>query len=136
MKAVRHYNPGMLAKSLWMAMAMFFLVVCSCPVKKYIRLQLYKHHPITEKSAYPDHIKIKDVKDCTIAEKLEQSSMVLAAPFFLFAGDDLVPLLSVALLSFAALIFFRRYERTVLFKPHEPAPRAVPLYLRVRHLQI
>ncbi len=134
--ASNHYRQSAFAKPLWLAMAVFFLVFSSCPVRKYIRLQLYKHNPITETSATADHFKIKDIKDCTIAEKLEHGVNIITS-VVPSDGNDLVPFFFYSALSFAALLFVRRNkQRLVLFKPLAPVLQPIPLYLRVRHLQI
>lgn len=133
--ASNHYKQSAFAKPLWLAMAIFFLVFCSCPVRKYIRLQLYKHTPLTERSVSPEHFKVKDVKDCTIAEKQEHG-ISIAALLLVPDGDGLIPFFFSAL-SFAALLLIRhRREDALLFKPPALRLQPVPVYLRVRHLQI
>ena len=131
------YKQSAVSKSFWLGMAVFFIVFSSCPVRKYIRLQLYKHVPLTETSSTSDHFKIKDIKDCCIAEKNEQTPTVVF--HFLKGSVDhgLNPFCFNTASSLTGLDFFKRNERSlVLFKPPSRTPSSIPLYLQVRRLQV
>ncbi len=126
-----------LTRSLWMGLAMFF-VVCSTPVKKYIRMQLYKHYPPTEQVSL-DHLGIPEGKDCSIADKHNQALAITATADHFLAGSDGLLLFILPTLIFTAFRFITgRKEETHI--PHGQDPggglSTVPLYLRHRHLRV
>lgn len=133
-----HYRKSPLTRSAWIGLAIFFLIF-SCPVKKYIRLQLYKQHPLTETSSAPQQYTIKEIKDCSIADKHEQSQ-IISLSFLQRISDhpDLIPFYISAFLSFALLYFIKKDEEdTLVASDTSPdSPGSLPLYLRLRHLQV
>jgi len=131
-----HHQKSRLTRSAWIGLAVFFLVF-SCPVKKYIRLQLYKHTPLVETPA-AEQFATKDVKDCSIADKQEQS-LVMPSAFLQRLSDhpDFVPYLLTTFLSFALFYLIKRKEDAyIVGDPSPGSPDSVPLYLRLRHLQV
>ena len=140
MNNIRYIRSGS-TKAFSLGLAIFFVVFCSCPVKKYIRLQLYKHNPLTEapSSSVPQGYNIKEVKDCSYAEKEEQGQpIVLISALQRFdGGHDVIPFAFYAALSFTALYFYKRNEdQLVLLKPRWGQHSVLPLYLQLRHLRI
>ncbi len=133
------YKRSGLSRHLWLGLAIFF-VVFSCPVKKYIRLQLYKHTPLTESTSGPQ-IATKDVKDCSIADKHNQLQVMPPPVVQRFAGGNgdthfasfYLPLF----ISLASLLLFKRKDEEYLVGDQSPgATGTVPLYLQYRHLQV
>jgi len=130
------YKKSRLTRSAWIGLAVFFLVF-SCPVKKYIRLQLYKHVPIAETPA-SQQIAPRDIKDCSIADKQEQSQL-MPLPLLQRLSDrtDFVPFLLFAFSSVALLFIFKKEEDAHMVGDTSPgSPGSMPLYLRLRHLQV
>jgi len=131
-----NYKKSAFTRSAWIGLAVFFLVF-SCPVKKYIRLQLYKHLPLVETPA-SQQIAPKDVKDCSIADKQEQSQL-MPLPLLQRLSDrtDFTPFLLFAFSSATLLFLFRKEEDTYVVGDTSPGrPGSIPLYLRLRHLQV
>ena len=138
MKHKRYKNTS-LSKSLWLTMSVFLIVFTSCPVRKYIRLQLYKQQPTTQHSASPERYAIKDVKDCTVADKHQDGQVIISdALLGNFDGDAIVPVFFSSVLTIAALLYIKRNEQSFLFfRPRRPElPSVIPLYLQVRHIRI
>jgi hypothetical protein len=120
-----------------MGLALFF-VVFSCPVKKYIRMQLYKHYPPTEQLSL-ERLGIPEGKDCSIADKHNQA-LALSATTHHFSGDsDGLLMVILPALIFTALSFLNGRKQDVC-APHGQDPGstsgAVPLYLRHRRFRV
>lgn len=115
---------------------MFFLLFCSSPVKKYIRMQLYKKSPLME-SVAGDHFSKHDIKDCLIAERTDHGKITVP-DLLLFSGDPLsygfffIPLY----FSIGLLIPFRKRTDTSPIPIRIFALPSVPIYLRHRHLSV
>ena len=126
-----------LTRSLWMGLALFF-VVFSTPVKKYIRMQLYKHYPPTEQVSM-EHLGIPEGKDCSIADKHNQALAVSAATHHFSGGSDGLLLVILPTLICSALRFLTG-KREEVDAPNGQDPglslSAVPLYLRYRHFRV
>ena len=125
-----------------LGMAMFFLIFCSCPVKKYIRLQLYKHKLLSEapmSTSTQEHFGVKDSRDCSIAEKDEQAGVIMFLAFLQHSTDthDLIPFIFYTAMAFAALYFSRRKQQhPVLYRSQRGSPPLLPLYLQIRHFRV
>jgi len=115
----------------------YFLICCSSPVKKYIRMQLYKHHPVIESTA-GEHFVTHDVKDCLIADRVDQAKISVPVLFLNNAGPDFSPIFILpALISIAFLLFFSRVREAYTGL----RARRLPLsgsrrYLLLRHIQV
>ncbi len=122
---------------LWLLFGLYFILVCSGPVKKFIRIELSHTHGIHVKNNSLQFCK-KEVKDCTILHDengfalLDTNSVDVLDPHFFFT-----------LLSFGSavgfLVFITKTARTA--KHIFPSPRselaiATPAYIRYRHLLI
>jgi hypothetical protein len=136
------YRRSLATRAFTLGMAVFFLVFCSCPVKKYIRLQLYKHH-LTEAPATPsstqENFGVKDSRDCSIAEKDEQAGVIVFLAFLQHSTDshDLIPFIFYTAMAFAALYFSRRKQQEpALYRPQRGNLPMVPLYLQIRHFRV
>jgi len=128
-------SKSLLTRSAWMGLALFFLIF-SCPVKKYIRLQLYKQHPLKETSSAAQQISIKEIKDCSIADK-QESQLAVVLHHMMPDANDLTVFYLATSLSVALFFFFRRTEEYYIVSDPSPgSPGTVPLYLRLRHLQV
>jgi len=140
LSGIMYYNnhrKSRVTGSLWLGIALFFLVFCSCPVKKYIRLQLYKQIPLTE-SASGDRYVTHDIKDCSYAERCDQAGTTIFSLFHIpdnsggFAG-----FFFPSLLSLIAFFFIKRNGLSYVLPRHRKRKLVpIPLYLRVRHLQV
>lgn len=133
-----YHKKTLLARSAWLGLALFFLIF-SCPVKKYIRLQLYKHHPLTEATSAPQQYSIKDVKDCSYADKHDQSQMITLSLFKRITDHpDFTPFYLASFLSFALFFLIKKEEEDTLHisDTSPDSPGSLPLYLRLRHLQV
>ena len=126
-----------LSRPLWLGLAVFFLVFCSSPVKKYIRMQLYKHHPVVERSA-GQHLSTHDIKDCLIAERVDLAKILTPT---LFINDEAPDMASdffvTSLIALAILSLFTQYSlsRAVPRRRWRMAT-TMPRYLMVRHLRV
>ena len=119
-----------------MGIAVFFVVCCSCPVKRYIRLHLYKQSPLLEKTLAA-HVSTNDVKDCTIADRNDQSPAIVFS-FYQNAANPhvFVTFYIPAFLGLLSLYFFKRREESYIIIDGTGMPVPIPLYLRMRHLQV
>ncbi len=122
---------------MWLAMAVFFTVFCSSPVKRYVRLHLYTQKAVNTNAA-GDHFSTHDIKDCLIADKHQQSEMGSLA-HIQAPADDLQhfdPFFPNHFTPELVLAFFRKDE--VRYAPSLPHGIAMstPVYLWVRHLQV
>jgi len=114
-----------------------FLTIYGILPSSEIKLQLYKHTPLVETPA-AEQFATKDVKDCSIADKQEQS-LVMPSAFLQRLSDhpDFVPYLLTTFLSFALFYLIKRKEDAyIVGDPSPGSPDSVPLYLRLRHLQV
>jgi hypothetical protein len=117
-------------------MAVFFIVFCSCPVKKYIRMQLYKQMPFVETTT-GDKLSTSDVKDCTIADRNDQSqTVILSFLHHLPTPVDPVTFFIPAVLSLLVLFLYRQDKRAYIIPRRTGIPVPIPIYLRMRHLQV
>ena len=131
------YKKSILTRYIWLGIAVFFVVFCSCPVKKYISLQLYKHTALADNSK-GDHFSKTEVKDCTIAERDDNAGHINMVVFqfperhpveFNYFVPSLLPLLS---------FYYREEQDYHINVPHVigAVPIGIPLYLHIRHLQV
>ncbi len=133
-----NYNKkSLVTRSAWIGLAVFFLVF-SCPVKKYIRLQLYKQHPLKETSSAPQQYSIKEIKERSVVDKQEISQIIsLFVQNRVSDHPDFIPFYIAAFLSFALFYIFKRDEETYIISDPSPgSPGDLPLYLKLRHLQV
>ncbi len=124
-------------RSLWMGLAVFFLVFCSGPVKRYIRLHLYNQKFVVENTNC-EHFSTHDIKDCLIADRHHQAEIgilsIVQQPSddlqkdFSFFSPSFIPNKDVA--------FFRKEERPYTASLHHRIAMPLPVYLWVRHLQV
>jgi|GEM_PF-1412636 len=122
----------------WLGLAVFFMVFCSCPVKRYIRMQLFKQHAPIENTSGAS-ISTNIAKDCTVAERQDQGAITTLIASFPGPTPqrDVVTAFIPALLAFAGLYFFRKKDDLfVIHHLHQGIPVPIPLYLRLRHLQV
>jgi len=134
-----NYNKkSKVTRSLWMGMAVFFLVFCSGPVKKYIRLHLYNQKFVVE-NMKGDHYSTYDIKDCLIADRHQQTEINILS-FLQHPGDDLhkdVPFfIAPSGLPGIAVSFFRKDEEQYTASLLKGIAMPIPVYLWVRHLQV
>ncbi len=120
---------------MWLAMAVFFTVFCSSPVKRYVRLHLYDQKSLNTNLA-GDHFSTHDIKDCLIADKHQSEISLADVPAH---GDDLQHadvFLPASFVRHLVLAFFTKDE--VRYAPSLPPGIAMstPVYLWVRHLQV
>ena len=139
MTIINKYNhkKSRIASTLWLSMAVFFLVFCSSPVKKYIRLHLYNQKFVVENTK-GDHYSTYDVKDCLIADRHQQTEINILS-FVHPPSDDLQNDISFYTPSFLPPIAFTYCKNevdcsnaSILYGIAMP----VPVYLWVRHLQV
>jgi hypothetical protein len=139
MKA-RTYKKTVLMRSTWLALAMFFIIF-SCPVKKYFRLQLYKqtHAKVVETGG--DQYGIKEIKDCSIADKHDNQLVVPSVVYIQplqpsprFASID--PYFLPVFISLAVMYIPRRRKRAVGLALAPVHPDELPLYIRMQHFRI
>lgn len=135
---ISHYNnKSKVTRSLWMGMAVFFLVFCSSPVKKYIRLHLYNQKFVVENTK-GDHFLTHDVKDCLIADRHQQSEISILSVVHV-PSDDLQKDFAFFLPSFIsnkAITFFKKVEHQYCASLPDGIAVPMPVYLWVRHLQV
>jgi len=133
-----HYSKkSKITRTLWMGMAVFFLLFCSSPVKKYIRLHLYNQKFVVENTK-GDHFSTYDIKDCLIADRHQQSEISILSVIH-GPSDDLQQDFAFFLPSFIpnkAIAFFRKEERQHTATLPDGIAMPVPVYLWVRHLQV
>ena len=132
----RHHKKSAFARSSVLVFAVFFILFASCPVRKYIRFQLYKHHPVTERAAGKDRVYIQDAKDCCIADKKENSQKVNFSTAQIADNNLVAFFFSAASLLAIPYLFERRKQLTLYQKPREGIVPLFPLYLQVRHIQV
>ena len=134
----QNHKRSKITGSLWMGMAVFFLVFCSSPVKRYIRLHLYNQKFVVV-DIKGDHFNTHDIKDCLIADRHQQTEINILS-FLQHPANDLpddVSFLPPATLPSLAFTFFRKDDgRYVAYSLSRGKPASVPLYLWVRHLQV
>ena len=130
------YKASGLSRSLWMGLAMFF-VVFSCPVKKYIRMQLYKQFPPVESASHPQ-LGIPQGKECSTADRHNLALVIPKPPANTRSGgNDLAPiLLPVFIVNVFLLIARKKGKEHVFYVQDTGDPGTVPLYLRLRHIQV
>ena len=132
-----HKRSG-ITNTLWLSMAVFFVVFCSTPVKRYIRLHLY-NQKFTIENTRCDYFSTHDIKDCTIADRPEQVQKI-TVPFVQHCtnGPDEISFLFYENLSSVYSTFFSpEHYGTEIFPPGQSsAPSSIPRYLRIRHLQV
>jgi hypothetical protein len=130
------YQTAWLTRSLWMGMAVFFVVFCSCPVKKYFRMQLYRHSALATNTT-GDHYSRTEVKDCTIAEREDQTQINFIC--FLHGAcsdhDFIVPLQWLVQQSPNAFAVLQK-KFVPIPPPDAPPALSLPLYLRMRRIQV
>ena len=127
------------AGTLWLGMAVFFLVFCSCPVKRYIRLHLYSQKSEAE-TTKGNHYSTYDVKDCTIADRHQQSEITILS-FLQRPADDIhhgdVLFHLPSLLSFTnSVLAGKDIGAYIASISPEGNPMPIPRYLWVRHIQV
>ena len=132
------HKESRVTKPLWLGLAVFFLVFCSSPVKKFIRMQLYRNNPVAERSASGAHLSTHDIKDCVIAERVDISSIAIPIACL----NDGIPempqaffLNGLAAMAFLPLFIKYRHKRVVTHQRWHLSP-PMPRYLMVRHLQV
>ncbi len=133
----QNHKRSKIAGTLWMGMAVFFLVFCSCPVKRFIRLHLYDHKSIAV-NPNTDTYSTNDVKDCSIADRHQQSNIIVLSFLHRDADPhDLVTFLSPLSLSSLSLYFSTTDKESpgTISGPHG-MPMPIPVYLWVRHIQV
>jgi len=132
----RNYRRSPFTKGLWLGMAVFFVVFCSCPVKKYIRMHLYKQVPLVERTA-GDHMAPGDVKDCSIAERHQQVAEVVFTFLPPPPVHDLVPFFLPSFISCTGIGYPKIAAGSRGVPVYYDRIRVpIPLYLWVRHLQV
>jgi hypothetical protein len=132
-----HHKKSKTTGTLWLAMAVFFTVFCSSPVKRYVRLHLYNPKAFNTNTA-GDHFSTHDIKDCLIAEKHEQAEMgnfsFLHVPANDFFHSDFS--FSSSFTPELELAFFRKDEVRYATSLPGRIVMPTPVYLWVRHLQV
>jgi len=132
----KNHRKTLFTRSLWLGIAVFFVVFCSCPVKRYIRLHLYRQSGIVE-NIKVDHFSTNDVKDCTIADRPEHAQpshfVFVCAPA---DHDDAVVFFQSAFQSVFNSYIFSAEQPKALMREQDDLPVPVPLYLRMRHLLV
>lgn len=128
------YNKARLKHSVWIGIALFFVLFYSCPVKKYIQVQLRQIPPTNLRVVVQNTSNVNKI--CNINRHALSQKVILAniqhnSDFNL----DILLLLS-ALLSFLGLLYLK--EDQLKNKRQQPAPPdgLVPLYLRIHKLQV
>lgn len=132
--AINKYRKSETASRAWLVLAIFLLVFNSTPVKKYIRLHLYKHSAAIEFNG-SEHLSICNHGDCTLLDRHEISNKVYhitAQP-----SDSDILLFITAVLSGVCLLFFRKERNNRTYPEHTIAEGTlVPIYLHIRKLQV
>ena len=128
---------SLFSRTFWMGMGVFFVVFCSSPVKKYIRLQLYKQKQLVENTS-GQHFSTHDVKDCTIAERNDQTQASLLS---FIHGPLEIPGFNLCLVStcnsFTCDTFYPSANKiSIAFPETNGVVMSIPLYLRIRRLQV
>ena len=62
------YKRSRLTRYSWLGLAIFFIIFCSCPIKRFFKLQLYKHSDPIESSSNNAAF-AKELKDCNLINK-------------------------------------------------------------------
>ena len=132
-----NHKKSKLTGSLWLGLAVFFVVFCSCPVKRYIRLHLY-NQKFSIENTNGDHFSINDIKDCSIADRHHQSEITVLKVLQRPADDhnEHTVFLIPTLLPGIAFSIFKRDEDRYGNSLHNGAGVPIPLYLWIRHLQV
>lgn len=131
---INKYRKSETASRMWLVLAIFLLIFNSTPVKKYIRLQLYKHGAAVELNG-AEHVSICNHGDCTLLDRHEISNKVyhiIAQP-----SDTDILLFITAVLSGVCLLFFRKQRNNRTYPEHSDTKGTlVPLYLHICKLQV
>ena len=131
---INKYKKKDTVSHLWFALAVFMLIFNSTPVKKYIRLQLYKHGAPVELNS-GEHIGVCTHGDCTLLERHEISTHISYA--IVQSTDlDIFFFLSAIVAGVAFLYFRKRRDGTNYPEIDTFKGDAVPLYLHVCRLQV
>jgi hypothetical protein len=130
------YNKARLKHSVWIAIALFFVLFYSCPVKKYIQIRMGQVPETTTSSVFVQSVSSVN-KICNINRHALSQRVILANIQHNTDFDlDILFLLS-SLLSFLGLLYLRddllkrrRQQQALAFGP------PIPLYLQIRKLQV
>lgn len=119
---------------MWLVLAIFLLVFNSTPVKKYIRLQLYRQGVPIELNT-SEHINICNHGDCTLLDRHEISTSV---SHVIAQSSDLdIFLFLTAIVAGVALLFVRKRGNKTNYPDVAIATGSVvPLYLHICKLQV
>ena len=136
------YKRSRLTRYSWLGLAIFFIIFCSCPIKRFFKLQLYKHSDPIESSSNNAAF-AKELKDCNLINKHGLVQVVRFAnitrpkpeptikdvpPFVFFVStlvsDDIFD------------IFKNKRNKTRDLSASYPIDGALPIYLALHRLQV
>lgn len=136
------YKRSRFTRYSWLGLAIFFIIFCSCPIKRFFKLQLYRHSDPIESSSNNAAF-AKELKDCNLINKHGLVKVVRFAnvtkprpepaikdipPFVFFASalvsDDLFD------------IFKNKRSKVSRFCTSYPIAGTLPVYLALRRLQV
>ena len=140
MKNNNNYKRSRITRHSWLGLAIFFIIFCSCPVKRFFKLQLYKHADPIE-STSNNLAFSKELKDCNLIEKRILQSATFPdfrspepkQPNSLMA-DMALPLLFLT--GFVPFYERKKREPSLLWAYTCPKDGDLPLYLRCHRIQV
>lgn len=129
------YYKTRLKHSVWIGIALFFVVFYSCPVKKYIQIQLRQIPPTNVPSTIAQNTsnvnKICNINRHALSQKVILANIQHNSDFDL----DILLLLS-SLLSFLGLLYLREDQLKNKRQQQGPPNGLIPLYLQIHKLQV
>jgi len=136
------YKRSLIAKYFWLSLSVFFIVFCSCPVKRYIKIQLYKQGAPIESTSSNGAFS-KELKDCNLIDKhgvlqvVRLSEVSRPKPLRPIVEKTPLQLFFPISLTEDLLHFFKKNNRSFCYHstPHH-IPGVMPLYLRCSRLQV
>ncbi len=130
----RKIQQSAIARHLWLSLAVFFLLFCSTPVKKFIRMQLYRHTTFVTGNYPGAEFSRKDIKDCTIAERQDKDTEVFK---IVFNAQPAAPIVFyVPALLIVLSFFFQNKDSQYPIAVSYFIPPPKRLYLKLKHLQV
>jgi len=133
------HKRSLLIRHLWLGLAMFFIVFCNCPVKRFFKLQLYRD-VVPVESTSGSGLFSKELKDCNMIDKKGLVTTTICPNFIV--PDPQPPSLPVAvfmsfIIATELFYFFRRRSKTTYFSfPAYALSGRLPLYLQCHRLQV
>jgi len=130
------YKKTKLMRQIWLALAIFFFIFGSSPVKKFIRSYLNGQHPPVE-SAATDRLSQQYVKDCSLIERHTVSPINSVTAIHDIADNDVLFVLSACICIAGTLGLLT--NNIPLRKNSNAPPLAlglIPVYLQYRRLLI